>query len=258
MVVSIEKDSRKRISELFLKYNFRSTPVLDQFFLIDQSLIARLLRYASISKEDTVLEIGPGLGFITEELAKNSKKVIAVEKDKRLEPILRDAFGSLGNVELIFADALEIRFPKFDKIVSNIPYSISSPLTFKLLDYDFKLAVLLYQREFGEKMMSKPGDHEYGRLSVMVGYYFDAMFKEIIPRNSFYPQPQTDACVVTLSKKQLDRDGRFDVFVRELFRYKNKNVRNAVKLAVGKDIVDDRKVDYLTIEEIRELYSKIK
>lgn len=231
---------------------------MDQNFLIDFGVIQRMLRYGKISKEDTVLEIGPGLGFITEELAKNSGKVIAVEKDKRLEPILKDILGKYDNIEFIMKDCLKTDFPKFDKMVSHIPFSISAPFTFKLLDYDFDIGVIIYQREFGEKMVMKPGDPKFGRLSVMAQCYFDVELKEILPRNSFYPQPNVDGCVIVLKKKDVERDKGFDDFVREIFRYKNKNVKNAVKIAFEKEIEDDRKVDFLKIPEIVELYKKVK
>lgn len=250
-------DLRKRTNKLFVKYGFRPSPVLDQNFLVDFGIIQRMLRYANVNKEDTVLEIGPGLGYVTEELLKNAGKVIAIEKDRKLENILKEELKA-DNFELIIEDCLNTDFPSFNKIVSHIPFSISAPLTFKFLDYDFELAVVLYQREFGEKMVTEPGDPKYGRLSVMMQYYFDVELKEIVPRNAFYPQPNVDGVVMLLKKKPVERDTKFDVFVREIFRYKNKNVKNAVKLAVGKDIEDNRKIDFLSVPEIIELYNKIK
>lgn len=201
------------------------------------------------------MEIGPGLGFITERILPHVKKVIAVEKDKRLETLLKTEFSG-KNVEFIFEDFLDAKLPEFNKIVSNIPYSISAPITFKLLEYDFNRAVLFFQKEFGQKMIAKAGTNDYGRLSVMAQYYFDIEFKEIVNRNSFQPQPQTDACIVVLEKKDIKRDKDFDVFVRELFRYTNKDVKNAVKIAFNKDIEDNRKVFQLTIPEIIDLYEK--
>lgn len=232
--------------------------MLDQNFLIDFGVIQRMLRYGKISKEDTVLEIGPGLGFITEELAKNSGKVIAVEKDKRLEPILKDILGKYDNIEFIMQDYLKTDFPKFNKIISHIPFSISAPFTFKLPDYDFDTGVVIYQREFGEKMVAEPGDPKFGRSSVIAQHYFDVELKEVLPRNSFYPQPNMDGCVIVLKKKDVERDKDFDDFVKEIFRYKNKNVKDAVKIAFGKEIEDERKIGILKIPEIVEIYKKVK
>ena len=243
-----------RVLELYARYGFRASPVLDQYFLNEAGALHRLVRYASLSKGDTVLEIGPGLGFITEILAKEAGSVIAVEKDKRLEPLLREELRSFPNVQLIFSDILEAQLPKFNKVVSNIPYSLSAPITFRLLDHEFDCAVLIYQKEFAKKMVAQPGTPDYGRLSVMVGYYFDAKVMEFIPRGSFYPQPNVDAGVVRLARKPITREKRFDDFVRELFRYPNKDVHNAMKIAFGIDIADARKVDHLTIPEVRQLY----
>lgn len=254
----VEIDFKKRVSELYVKYSFRASPVLDQYFIINPGVIERCSRYAELSKDDTVLEVGPGLGFLTEELSKKAGKVIAVEADKKLETLLKSEFSNKKNVEFIFEDFLKIKTPKFNKIVSNIPYSISAPLTFRLLEYDFDKAVLFYQKEFGEKMLSEPGDHEYGRLSVMTQYYFDIEIKETVPKNYFYPQPKVDSCIIVLKRKKIERDRDFDNFVREIFRYKNKNVSNSVKMGVGKEIVDDRKTDYLSVEEVKELYKKVK
>ncbi|NYZ79835.1 ribosomal RNA small subunit methyltransferase A [Candidatus Micrarchaeota archaeon] len=232
--------------------------MLDQYFIVNEGVIDRAIRYADVNKNDTVLEIGPGLAFITTEMAKKAGKVIAIELDKRLERVLKEEMKEYPNFELVMGDALKVVFPKFNKIVSAIPYSASAPITFKLLDYDFDAAVLFFQREFGEKMLAQPCEHEYGRLSVMAQYYFDVELKEVVPRSLFYPQPKVDSVIVLLKKKNVKRDPGFDVFIREIFRYKNKNVSNAVKMGIGKEIADERKVDSLEVAELRELYERLK
>jgi 16S rRNA (adenine1518-N6/adenine1519-N6)-dimethyltransferase len=230
---------------------------LDQNFLIDSGVLEREVRYSEIDEQDTVLEIGPGLGFLTERLARAAKKVIAIERDKRLEPVLKGELSSFSNVEFIFADCIDIEWPKFDAVVSNIPYSISAPFTFKLLDYSFESATICYQKEFAEKMVTEPGYPNYGRLSVMTQYYFEPEILEVVPKSAFWPQPKVDSAVVDLNPREgMERDKKFDDFVRELFRYSSKNVRNAVQIAFKKDIEDNRKVDTLGIPEIKELYKK--
>ncbi|MEM4221862.1 MAG: 16S rRNA (adenine(1518)-N(6)/adenine(1519)-N(6))-dimethyltransferase RsmA [archaeon] len=245
--------------EISVKYNFRLSPVLDQYLLVDSGVIERAIRYADLKPSDEVLEIGPGFGFITRELIKKAGKVIAVEKDKRLEKILKSILPAL-NLELIFQDFLEIEPSsiQFNKVVSAIPYSLSAPITFKLLEYNFEKAVLFYQKEFGEKMVAKPGDSEYGRLSVSVQYYFNAQLKEIIRKDCFYPTPKVDSCIMVLERKNIQRNPTFDNFIRELFRYPNKDVSNAMKIAFGKEIQDSRKVRELSIEDILELAQKVK
>jgi 16S rRNA (adenine1518-N6/adenine1519-N6)-dimethyltransferase len=240
-------------------YGFRPSFVLDQYFMIDSGVIEREVRYGELDFSDTVLEIGPGLGFLTEQLARSVQKVIAIEKDKRLEPVLSQELKGYANIEYIWQDVLEAKLPKFDKVISNIPYSISAPLTFKLLDYDFKKAVLCYQKEFAEKMVTQAGSNDYGRLSVMVQYYFEPKILEVVPKNAFYPQPKVDSAIVSLVKKDnVKREPDFDVFIRELFRYPSKDVRNSVKNAFGKEIEDSRKMFTLDIPELRKLYEKLK
>lgn len=242
---------------LYSKYNFRASPVLDQNFLIDSGVLEREVRYTEIDETKTVLEIGPGLGFLTEKLARAAKKVVAIEKDRRLEPLLKGELSSLQNVEFIFGDCLEVEWPKTDIIISNLPYSISAPFTFRLLDYSFESAIVCYQKEFAEKMVTEPGDPDYGRLSVMAQYYFEPEILEVVPKSAFWPQPKVDSAIVDLNPREgVERDGKFDDFVRELFRYPSKNVRNAVQIAFKKDIEDDRKVDTLGIPEIKELYKR--
>jgi len=247
-----------RLNSLMAKYGFRPSFVLDQYFVVDFGVIERELRYAELEFSDTVLEIGPGLGFLTEQLARAVQKVITVEKDKRLEPVLSNELKGYANIDYIWGDVLEVKLPKFDKIVSNIPYSISAPLTFKLLEYDFDRAILCYQKEFGEKMVAQAGTNDYGRLSVMVQYYFDVRLLEVVPKNAFYPQPKVDSAIVSLVRKPVKREPDFDVFIREVFRYPSKDVRNAVKNAFGKEIEDSRKMFTLDIPELRKLYEKVK
>jgi 16S rRNA (adenine1518-N6/adenine1519-N6)-dimethyltransferase len=138
-----------------------------QHFMVDERVLKREVDYADVSKEDVILEIGPGTGNLTKYLVERAKKVYAIEKDRALARLFEDEFPE---VEVIVGDAMEVDWPEFDKMVSNIPYEISSPLTFKLLDHDFKLAVITYQLEFAERLVAYAGDWAYSRLSVMAYY----------------------------------------------------------------------------------------
>ena len=129
--------------------------ITGQNFLIDVNVAYREVEYASINKEDIVLEIGPGKGILTNLISKKAKKVIAIEIDKYLYNYLKNTCPK--NVELINSDVLELDFeslPRFNKIVSNLPFQISSPITFKILDYNFSKAVLIYQKEFADRMIA--------------------------------------------------------------------------------------------------------
>ncbi len=165
--------------------------------------------------------------------------------------------STLGNIEVIYNDALETQFPKFNKFFTATPYSISAPLTFKLLDYDFEKAAMILQKEFAQKMTQKPGTSDYSRLSVMCEKYFEVELKELINRMMFYPQPKVDSAVVTLKKKPVARDQQFDEFVKQIFRYKNKDVKNAIKNAFNKDIEDNRKVFTLDLLSLQGLYNRV-
>ena len=142
-----------------------------QHFLIDLSVADREVGYAKLIKNDIVLEIGPGQGVITRLLAQKAKQVIAIEIDQRLVDKLKKTLP--GNVTLISGDALSVDFqtlPRFTKIVSNLPFEISSPITFKFLESSFSRGILIYQKDFAKRLVALPGTKEYSRLTVGVSY----------------------------------------------------------------------------------------
>ncbi len=248
----------KKVRKLEKKYGFRANPVLDQYFLINEDVIRRIVRYGRINKKDTVLEIGPGLGFITDKIAKRAGKLEAIEKAKNIKPVLEEELRQHDNINFTWEDCMKTKFPKFNKVISSLPFSISGPLTFKLVDYDFDKAVLVYQKEFAEKMKAKPGDSNYGRLSVMAQTYFKVKLREIVKRSAYYPQPDVDTAIVILTPRKTEKDPKFDEFIRQVFRYRNKKLSNAVKLGFNTDINDDRKVKELGLKELRKAYQEIK
>jgi len=249
---------KQKIQKQERKHGFRANPLKDQYFLKNNQTIQRIARHGRIKPNETVLEIGPGPGYLTKEIAKEANKVIAIEKDKELKPILEQTLKDQDNIEYIWDDCLEVEYPEFDKTVSSLPFSISTPFTFKLLDYNFKKAVLVYQKEVGEKMTAEPGDSNYGRLSVMTQTYFNPKLREILPREEFYPKPEVDAAVIILEPREKERDKKYDKFIREIFRYRNKNLHNAVEHGFNIDIQDKRKVKDLSLEELEEVYGEIK
>lgn len=250
--------NKKQVKKLEKKHNFRANPVLDQYFLINENTTQRIVRYGKIKPEETVLEIGPGLGFLTKQIAEKAGQVVTIEKDKDLEKTLKEQLEQYSNVKYIWDDCLEVEFPDFDKVISSLPYSISAPFTFKLLKHDFQKAVLIYQKEFGEKMVAEPGDSNYGRLSVMVQTYSKPKLREVIPRRNFYPKPDVDSALIELKPKSKQKDAKYDEFIREIFRYRNKNLDNAVEHGFGIEIEDDRKVKDLGLEELQNVYQSLK
>ncbi len=220
---------RYRLFSLIYKYNLRPNKDLGQNFLIVPDIIERNVERAELSENDTVLEIGPGLGILTDELSKRAGKVYAIEKDRRIIEILRKEY-SWPNVELIEGDAVKVKWPRFDKIVSNLPYQISSPVTFKLLKHEFERAVLIYQLEFAERMIAKPGDRNYSRLSLMVQAKANVELVERIGRSAFWPRPKVDSAVVILEPKpEGERINLNEDLVKALFQHRRSTVVSALK-----------------------------
>ncbi len=208
---------------------------LGQNFLIDRQVADGEVGYADLKKEDIVLEIGPGKGILTKLLAKIAKKVIAIEIDSLLVEQLK--LDLPDNVILINADALKIDFkalPAFNKIVSNLPFQISSPITFKFLEYPLSKAVLIYQKDFADRMVANPGTKDYSRLSVGIYYKAYCRILETVSKKCFFPVPKVDSCIVELIPREnppfavLNERFFFDL-TKELFNHRRKKIRNTLK-----------------------------
>lgn len=224
---------RVETKRLLRHYDFFPKKRLGQNFLIDSAVLEELISYASISKQDIVLEIGAGLGFLTELLSRKCKKVITVEIDTKLAKALGERLGDLDNVNLIEGDLLKVSVPPFDKVVSTPPYHISSPLLFWLLERKFDCAVLTFQKEFAERLVASVGSREYGRLTVNAYYRAEVELLRPISRTAFYPQPEVDSSIIRVNPRaeppfSVDDDEIFFRLVRILFTQRNKKVRNAI------------------------------
>lgn len=223
------------LSGLMVQYRFFPQKKLAQHFLVDEKTLEKIVSLANLSKTDVVLEIGPGTGFLTRELIKRAKKVIAIEKDPVLVGLLSQRIKE-KNLELIAADALETDWPRFSKMVSLPPYDISSALVFKLLTHDFEYAVLVFQREFAERLMAEPGFLDYNALSVLVQYHCEISLGFLVPNTVFFPPPPGMSAAVVLKKKKrfgiAKNDAAFCAFLKELFRHKNKSISNSLKLSL--------------------------
>ena len=220
---------RDELFSIIYKYNLRPNRDLGQNFLIVPDIIERNVERAGLSEKDTVLEIGPGLGVLTKELSERAGKVYAIEKDRRMIEILRKEYNR-SNVELIEGDAVRIDWPEFNKMVSNLPYQISSPVTFKLLKHEFERAVLIYQLEFAERMIAKPGDRNYSRLSLMVQAKANVELVERIGRGAFWPRPKVDSAVVIIEPKPRNERVELDEnLVKALFQHRRSTVASALK-----------------------------
>ena len=207
---------------------------LGQNYLIDKNKRNQIIGFGDVDKNDVVLEIGTGIGTLTIEIAKKAKKVIAIEQDENICKILTKRLKDekIDNVELINDDALKVDFPKFNKIISNLPYQISSPITFKFLNYDFDLAILMYQKEFADRMNGEVGSKNYSRLSAMLYFKCDVETLTNVSAESFIPKPKIDSTVVKLTPKEnriADDDFKiYSNFTKALFQHRNKKIKNAL------------------------------
>lgn len=249
---SLSKITKDILNENRIKLNKN----LGQNYLIDKNKRDQIINFGNINKEDVILEIGTGIGTLTIELAKKAKKVIAIEQDENICKILAKRLKDekIDNVELLNEDALNVEFPKFNKIISNLPYQISSPITFKFLDYDFDLAVLMYQKEFANRMNGKVGTKNYSRLSAMLYFKCDVEKLTDVSSESFIPKPKIDSTVVKLTPKEnkiSEEDFKiYSKFTKALFQHRNKKIRNA--------LIDSRHViTKLDKKEIRKCMNEI-
>lgn len=252
------------VKDKLRKLGVHPTESLGQNFLDDRDLAEKIVKFAEINSSETILEIGPGLGVLTDFIMERAGETILVEKDKALKGYLDGKYSGY-DINIIEEDVLEVDLPNFDKVVSNLPFSISSPVTFKLLDEDFKLGILTYQKQFAERMLAGPREKEYSRLSVMVSVYADVEKLFEISKQSFYPPPKVDATVVRLTPSEPDFElADKDIFarvVKELFNYRRKQIKNALEF--GLDIEDEdlpyrkRRVGNLSPEKINEIVDHI-
>jgi len=226
-------DLLRRAKHLLRLYKVLPKKRLGQNFVVDNSLLQRMISYASVSQKDVVLEIGAGLGFLTQLLSEKCGRVIAVEIDPKLAKMLRERLQGLQNLDLIEGDLLRVSVPQFNKVVSTPPYSISSPLLFWLLERRFDCAVMTFQREFAERLAAPVGGKDYGRLTVNTYYRAEVELLDFVPRSIFYPPPDVDSIVVRLKPRREppfyveDKEVFFEL-VQTLFTQRNKKVRNAI------------------------------
>lgn len=247
---SLAKETKK----ILQKYDIQLNKNLGQNYLIDDFKRKKIIEFAQLNKKDIVLEIGPGIGTLTTELAKKSKKVVAIEQDPNIFNILEKRLKNenINNVQLINDDAVKTDFPKFNKIVSNLPYQISSPITFKFLKYPFDLAILMYQKEFGKRMIAKYGSKNYSRLSAMLYFKGEVEILDNVSPESFIPKPKIDSVVLKLNPKQPENFNisteefkNYEIICKALFQHKNKKSKNA--------LIDSRQVlGYTDKKELKE------
>ncbi len=241
------------IREIRDKFGFRFSKSLGQNFLTDKNVIDRIIEGSDIGPEDLVIEIGPGIGVITREAAQAAKKVIAVEIDSDLIPILEYTLGDLDNVEILNRDILKTDLKKLIseqdfsgkvRIIGNLPYYITTPIIMKILEEDTGAAsvTVMMQKEVADRLKAGPGSKDYGAISLMVQYYAEAREVVKVPRTVFVPQPKVDSTVLRLdirSEKPVkvkDEEHLFKV-IKAGFGQRRKTLLNA--LSVLGDVTKD-------------------
>ncbi len=206
----------------------RPSKDLGQNFLTDSSIADWIVQQAEIQSDETILEIGPGLGILTKRISKLTNNFITIELDRKLAEHIQKKYS----IKVIQGDAVQVEFPKFDKVISNLPYQISSPITFKILDTEFKKGILMYQKEFAQHLVAQAGQRTYSRISVMAGYRADCRIIKDVPKGCFHPVPKVDSAIVEIIPKKADfemlNEETFRIVVRALFSHKNRKVRNGI------------------------------
>jgi 16S rRNA (adenine1518-N6/adenine1519-N6)-dimethyltransferase len=203
-----------RTRAILEKYGFSFKKSLGQNFLIDTNILKKIVSFADLTENSGAIEIGPGIGALTEQLARSSKKVIAFEIDQRLLPILQDTLSPYENVRVIHKDVLEadVRIVMEEEfqgihdimVVANLPYYVTTPIIMKLLEDRLPIRgiVCMLQKEVADRISAKPGTKEYGSLSIAVQYYTEAETVMIVPKTVFVPQPNVDSAVIRLIKRE--------------------------------------------------------
>jgi 16S rRNA (adenine1518-N6/adenine1519-N6)-dimethyltransferase len=270
------------VKDLLARHGLRPSRGLGQNFLVDRNYLEKIVGSAEITPADTVLEIGPGLGAMTYELAQAGAEVVAIEKDRHLQPVLEETLAGLP-VRLRFDDALEVDFAELlenarhPKVVANLPYYVTTPLILALLQSQVSWVSLtfLVQREVVPRIMAKPGQKEYGILSIAAQYYTEPQFVTTVPASAFYPAPQVASAVIRLMPQdtakfglQVDSALLWQVAKAALGR-RRKTLLNALSALPGhsreelQQVISalrwspDRRGETLTVEELVALTNRL-
>lgn len=235
--------SPKAMKEMLMQNEFHFKKKFGQNFIIDENIIKNIVTSAKIEKEAFIIEIGPGAGSLTNELAKASNQVLCYEIDSDLKPILEDNLKEHKNVHIIFDDFLKRDVKKdlekydFQKLymVSNLPYYITTPIIVKIIEekLDIEKIVVMVQKEVGDRFKAKPNSKDYGSLTIFLNYYFDISKIMDVSRNVFTPKPNVDSIIIEFKKKRfkssIDNEQLFFQLIRDSFKQKRKTLKNNLK-----------------------------
>ena len=223
------------------RFKLRADKKLGQNFLIDENIVRNIVAAAELSDKDTVLEVGPGIGTLTQGLAESGASVVAVELDKRLLPVLDTTLEGYDNVRIVNGDILQVDsmqtvgVDEF-KVCANLPYYITTPIIFALLEKRLPMErlVAMVQKEVAERMAAKPGGKDYGALSVAIQYYTEPEIAFIVPPSSFIPAPSVDSAVIVCKRREkppveVCDEALFFRVVKAAFSLRRKMLNNSLK-----------------------------
>ncbi|MGC8606273.1 MAG: 16S rRNA (adenine(1518)-N(6)/adenine(1519)-N(6))-dimethyltransferase RsmA [Vulcanisaeta sp.] len=238
MLPDLETVSKEDLLSLIMKYRLRLRKRLSQHFVVDPVVIRDIINHVPLGSN--MLEIGTGIGILTYYLAKVASQVITVEIDGRLIRIAERILNQLNNISIIQGDALEIPWPQVDVVVSNVPYSITSPLIIRIIREGIPRALLTVQREVANRLISKPGGDDYGRLSIITQCNYFVSILNTYPPDSFYPSPGIYSSLVMMTKKEpcYGDMKALESVTNVLFRHRNRVLRWVLNKYLGSDAVN--------------------
>lgn len=269
--------NKEQVKDILRKRGMSVRKKYGQNFLIDRNIVDKIMKVASIKQDDTVVEIGPGLGALTFELSKRAKRVIAYEIDAGLAGYLQEELRSSDNVLVVQKDFLEVELdvPESIKVISNLPYYITTPILFQLLEskQDIDSIVVMMQKEVAERLVAKPRTKQYNALSVILQFLAEVKIEFHVPKTCFYPVPDVDSSIIQIKIKPERHEisaADFIAFVKNAFHQRRKTLLNNVASAyhLKKPFIEvmleetkhspSVRAEELSLEQFIELYEYIK
>ncbi|MFC6464159.1 16S rRNA (adenine(1518)-N(6)/adenine(1519)-N(6))-dimethyltransferase RsmA [Marinilactibacillus sp. GCM10026970] len=241
-----------RTKAILDKYRLAAKKSLGQNFIVDTNILEKIVNAGAVDDRTTVIEVGPGIGALTEQIAKQAKEVVAFEIDDRLLPVLKDTLSPYSNVKVIHQDILKANLETFEEeylkdaervvVIANLPYYVTTPIILNFLESSLPIdsLVLMMQKEVANRLSASPGTKAYGSLSIAVQYYMDAEVALIVPKTVFTPQPNIESAVIKLTRKKdaevvVKDETVFFQVARSAFVQRRKTLWNNLQVAYGKE-----------------------
>jgi len=260
-----------------MEFNFKKK--FGQNFLTDKNLLSSIVSLSGADENSTVLEIGPGAGALTEAIAKKVKKVISFEIDRELEPILSKNLEGFSNCEIVFKDFMKLSDEEIKEyvgndyiVIANLPYYITSPILLRFFESKNppKSLTIMVQKEYGERMVAKPGDSEYSSMSALCSWLGEAKIVKQVPKKMFTPPPKVDSCIVRFEFNGNNYDEDFAAFIRCCFAMRRKTLVNnlshglnltkeiVINILKNNQIAESVRAETLSVDDLKRLYKSIK